>query len=80
MSFRQTCRLCSRPDKFDFTVPDAVWSAVVPPPFSEGVVCLFCFDALAEMRGVTYADDLTELWFAGDKATFRLVPERRISA
>lgn len=74
MSLRQTCRICGRPDKFDFTVPDAIWNEVLPPPFSQGVVCLFCFDAFAEMRGVDYANGIAELWFAGDKASFRFVP------
>lgn len=67
---RQRCRVCGRPDKFNFSVPDSIWSAAVPPPFSDGVVCLFCFDAMAEMRGVDYAAHLTDLCFAGDRAAF----------
>lgn len=67
---RQTCRVCGRPDKFNFHVPDHIWQAAVPPPFVEGVVCLFCFDALAEMRRVQYAPHLTALCFAGDAAAF----------
>lgn len=75
MSVRQTCRLCGRPDKFNFHVPDDVWRAAVPPPFSEGVLCLFCFDALAEVRGVDYGPTLRELWFAGDQAVLCFVPK-----
>lgn len=67
---RQRCRLCGRPDKFDFTLPLEIWRATVPAPFSNGVVCLFCFDGLAEMRGVDYAAHLTSLYFAGDRAAF----------
>jgi hypothetical protein len=51
----------------------------VPAPFSDGVVCLFCFDALAEARGVAYAGEISELWFAGDKAVFRFAPSEQIS-
>lgn len=67
---RQRCRVCGRPDKFNFNVPDDVWIAAVPAPFSDGVVCLFCFDALAEARGVNYATHLSGLCFAGDCAVF----------
>lgn len=80
MSLRQTCRLCGRPDKFNFHVSDAVWRAAVPLPYVNGVVCLFCFDALAEMRGVDYAHSLKELWFAGDQAALCFVPKREASA
>ena len=54
--------MCGRPDKFDFTVPEDLWVRVVPHPFSDGVVCMFCFDALAEVRCVDYADQIKELW------------------
>lgn len=76
---RQRCRLCGRPDKFNFILPDEVWLAVVPEPYAQGVVCLFCVDALAEMRGVDYAPHLRDLCFAGDKAVFEWRPVRAIS-
>lgn len=75
MSLRQTCRLCGRPDKFNFHVPDDVWRAAVPAPYVDGVVCLFCFDALAEIRCVAYAHSLKELWFAGDQANVCFIPK-----
>ena len=77
MSHRQTCRLCGRPDKFNFHVPDSIWQAAVPLPFADGVVCLFCFDALAEARCVEYGHSLEDLWFAGDQAVLRFLPERK---
>ena len=68
---RQTCKVCGRPDKFDFHVPDDVWQAVVPLEFRNRVVCLACFDDFAEARQVNYATCLApSLWFAGDAATF----------
>jgi hypothetical protein len=65
---RQTCKACGRPDKFDFTVPDEVWSAAVPEALQNRVVCLFCFDELARQRNVDYAASLSALHFAGDAA------------
>lgn len=66
----QTCKVCGRWDKFDFTVPDDIWEAVVPPPFRNRVVCLSCFDDFAYEKGIDYAHSLSALHFAGDKASF----------
>jgi hypothetical protein len=71
--------LCGRPDKFDFNVPDWIWEAAVPPPVVSGVICLFCFDGLAEMRGVDYAPHLGPLHFAGEKAVFVFDPSTALS-
>ena len=68
---QQTCKVCGEPDKFDFHVPDDVWAAIVPPPYVNRVVCLYCFDEFALDRGVAYASALGDLYFAGTKATFR---------
>lgn len=75
---RQRCRFCGRPVKFNFHVPDAVWHMVVPDVFEGAALCLFCFDAFAEARGIEYASSLDELWFAGDKAVFEFLVVRRI--
>ena len=68
----QTCKVCRRPDKFNFHVPDAVWRAVVPRRLDGRVVCLSCFDDLAKERDVTYAASLSEIWFCGRRATLGL--------
>jgi hypothetical protein len=70
-SQRQTCKVCGRPDKFDFHVSNDIWQAIVPDEFQSRVVCLYCFDDFAYRRNVDYAESLRSLWFAGDKATFR---------
>ena len=75
---RQRCRVCGRPDKFDFQVTNDIWQRTVPKEFEGGAVCLFCFDALAEARGVDYADAIGDVWFAGDKAVFEFRPKTRI--
>lgn len=66
----QTCRVCGLRDKFDFTVSDDVWAAVVPQPHCSGVVCLNCFDDFAREAGVDYSNSVEEIYFAGDKACF----------
>jgi len=69
-AMRQTCKICGRPDKFDFNVPDKIWRAVVPVQFRKLVVCLYCFDELARQRDIAYAGSIQSLYFAGDKASF----------
>lgn len=69
-SQRQTCKVCLRPDRFDFNVPDALWAAIVPPEFQNGVVCLGCFDDFARDKGISYHNGVRTLYFAGDQATF----------
>ncbi len=77
---RQTCKVCGRPDKFNFNVPDEVWAAVVPLRYQNRVVCLACFDDFARERQVDYATCLSVLWFAGDAATFEFRVKTAIPA
>lgn len=65
---RQTCKVCGRPDKFDFGVSDDDWSQVVPLPYRHLVVCLACFDLFAMVAGHQYA--LTRLCFVGDQGVW----------
>ena len=69
----QTCKVCGRRDRFDFTVPDEIWRAVVGTEFEGRVVCLPCFDDLAGKGGINYAPYLHSLHFVGDKAAFEFV-------
>jgi hypothetical protein len=69
-SCQQTCKICGRPDKFDFHVPDDIWEEVVGEKFKNRVVCLNCFDDLADLKGVKYSDSLQGIYFAGSRATF----------
>lgn len=65
----QTCKVCGNVDKMDFTVPDSVWEAVIPPTFQSNVVCLACFDDFAKTQGIEYSHHLKELYFAGYQAS-----------
>ena len=64
----QTCKGCGNRDKFDFSVPDRIWEAVVPTHLRNRVVCLSCFDDFAQARGIEYAAHVSALYFAGDGA------------
>lgn len=43
---REICKACRRPSAVGFSVPDAVWAAVVPAGVN--VLCLGCFTTLAD--------------------------------
>ena len=68
---RQRCKMCSRADHFDFSVPDKVWEKVTEDRYN--VLCLACFDYLASAKGINYAEDIyPEIYFAGDAGSFTL--------
>jgi len=69
---QQKCKVCGRIDKFDFHVPDEVWTRIIPLVYIDKVVCLSCFDDFAQRVGVKYADSLQWLYFAGNRASFEL--------
>jgi hypothetical protein len=71
---RQTCKVCGRPDKFNFHVSDRQWCRIVPKAYRGLVVCLACFDAFAYVKGADYA--LGALYFVGDQ---RIVEFRPVS-
>lgn len=71
----QTCKICGRRDKFDFSVPDEIWEQIVPSEMASRVICLFCFDDLAVEKGISYYLD-GPLYFAGDAMMFEFRIER----
>jgi len=71
----QTCKVCGRRDKFNFAVDDATWAAVVPEAYRNLVVCLACFDDLAQARGIPYSLR-GPLYFAGDQETLEFTGAR----
>ena len=68
--------MCGQPEKFDFHMPDDVWRAVVPEPFQRYVICLYCFDEEAAVKGVTVAADLEHVCFAGRAASVEFLLSR----
>jgi len=76
---RQTCKVCGRPDKFDFHVPDAVWEAIVPEEYRNKVVCLNCFDDFAAAKGIKdYQHHIRLLYFAGEQVSMTWVNKEEI--
>lgn len=64
------CGACDRHTKFDFLVSDFLWREVVPKNLQLGVVCLECFDGLADRDY-----EIQTLWFVGEKAVFKMSPK-----
>ena len=67
-SQRQRCKVCGRPDGFNFRVPDSVWERIVPRRYWGRVVCLFCFDHFALETRVDYSRYISDVVFVGDAA------------
>ena len=74
LAMQQTCKVCGRPDYFDFTVPDDIWKAVVPETHWNRVVCMGCFDRLARENNVQYGGSIKAVYFAGEMASLQLRP------
>ena len=75
LSERQWCKVCGRHEYFAFDVPDDVWANIVPEEHVCHVVCLACFDDFASAAGKKYAKSFRCLYFAGNAASFKLIPE-----
>jgi len=72
---RQSCKVCGRRDYFSFDIPDDVWAEIVPEKHVRHAVCLTCFDDIASASGKKYAASMRCLYFAGNAALFKFVPE-----
>jgi hypothetical protein len=73
-AFRQTCKACGRPDKFNFEVSDVDWNEIVPQQYRGLVLCLSCFDLFAAAGGHEYT--LVAMQFVGDQGVYELRPSR----
>ncbi|HEY0281604.1 MAG TPA: hypothetical protein VGC27_03155 [Rhizomicrobium sp.] len=71
----QTCKHCGKRDAFDFHVSNETWARIVPEALQQRVVCLWCFDQFAKERGVSFAKEITTLYFAGENAVFHFTPK-----
>ncbi len=47
-------RCAGRRNCVGFSVDDATWNAVVPESLRDHVVCLECFDEMAQKKGIAY--------------------------
>ena len=50
------CRMCERPNKIGFTVPDEDWKKIVPDEMKDGngVLCYNCFETLSHQKGIPF--------------------------
>jgi hypothetical protein len=64
---RQSCKRCGSVDLMNFHVPDALWQAIAGPEFANRVLCLACFDQLADQKGIDYADQIKDVLFCGQR-------------
>ena len=66
-----SCQSCGETPSFDWHVTDEMWLVVMEPypEWSLGVICLPCFDKMANARLTTWMYALKELHFIGGKET-----------
>lgn len=58
LTTRERCQMCHRYSPVGFHVPDDVWEASVHPHWRNGPLCIMCFAAGADERGVRWDDDI----------------------
>ena len=51
---REICKICGDINRVGFSVPDEVWSEVVPLKWRSSIVCLRCFTRLADEKLVEW--------------------------
>lgn len=55
---REKCRACWKVSAVGFVVPDDVWKMSVPDELLTDVLCLSCFCAFADERGVQWDESI----------------------
>ena len=68
------CAECGNKPNFDYRVKDEMWSKVIEGGNQRGVVCLNCFDKLAEKKGIDVGDYLEVVFYLGEGKTIELKP------
>jgi len=58
MLTREVCDECGKESAVGFAVPDDVWRLSVPLAHARGVLCIGCFVAMADRRGVRWDRDI----------------------
>ena len=54
LNTRERCQMCWRFSPVGFAVPDDIWQASVHPHFQHSPLCIMCFAAGADERGVAW--------------------------
>lgn len=58
---RELCKICYHVNPVGFSVPDRIWRAAVPVKFRNNVVCITCFQRLADEKLIPWDDEI-EFW------------------
>lgn len=78
----QTCNRCGAVDYINFHVPNDIWAKVAGEEWTndyyDSVLCLACFDDLALEKNINYAQHITNIYFAGNQASFEFQPIYRL--
>lgn len=56
---REICALCSEVSRVGFWVPNQIWEAVALRGHMHDIVCLRCFTAIADEKGVEWDREIT---------------------
>lgn len=68
------CGICKQIPNFDTIIDDVIWKEVAPEEHCLSVICLPCFDKLAEEKGISIAHKIIEVQFTGIGKTVCLNP------
>lgn len=69
-----SCIKCGNKVVFDYKVEDEIWGRVIKSESQRDVVCLNCFDKLAEEQGIDIGDYLEVVYYTGESKTIELRP------
>ena len=67
------CPYCRRIPDFNYMVSDDVWNKIVPQKYRYTVVCLRCFDGLAQKKKIDWIPHFKYLWFSNRKVSVKLI-------
>ena len=68
------CAICNQKVYFDYNVTDELWKNVVPKKISRDVVCLPCFDKMANEKKIDIGGGFNFVQFTGTNITIEFIP------
>lgn len=66
------CPYCRKIPDFHFMISSEIWYKVIHKKYWRGVVCLRCFDILAQRKKIDWIPHLKYLWFCNKKVSIKL--------
>jgi len=65
------CPYCGKIPSFDYIVSSEIWYKIIPKKYKCGVVCLRCFDKLAQEKKIDWIPHFKSMFFANNKVSIR---------